>query len=431
MTLGFTGVVWLPRGATANSTSLNAGVGPVALTAASAAWTALSGALADAALTMTKVVAELGAGWEGLAADAALAKLVPFHVWTQEAGALAAATASKAGAEATAHTVARLAMPSIAEIAAVKAAKVVAHTVGASLVGAGAAAEAADRAMDVRAGLVMEAYEAASTAAAAPQSFTPPPPLASGPPAPGGDGPAATTASSAFDDFRTTPAGTAVAAALTQVQSPAVVGAVSQAGSIAASGVGAMAATATSLAPNTASALTGGAIGPTPRATGRGDGTGGHVTSAHGEGSSRGVRGGPGSTATRAAGFGGRGYSGSAGNFGSATTADGSGHSGGAVSAGGSSGAAGGGTGHAPATGTTPGPDASLPDQARPDQARPDAAATPARGGQVGTPVTGAARGNDGDERHHTPDYLRGFEHFGDGRVVIPSVIGADPDTSS
>lgn len=45
--------------------------------------------------------------------------------------------------------------------------------------------------------------------------------------------------------------------------------------------------------------------------------------------------------------------------------------------------------------------------------------------------MTGAARGAGEDELHHTPDYLRGFEHFGDGRVVIPSVIGADPDFSS
>ena len=421
MTLGFTGVVWLPRGATVNSTSLNAGVGPVALTAASAAWTALSAALTDATLTMTRVVAELGVGWEGLAADAALAKLVPFHAWTQEAGALAAVTASKAGAEATAHTVARLAMPSIAEIAAVKTAKVLAHTVGGPLVGAGAAAEAADRAMDVRAGLVMEAYEAASTAAASPQSFTPPPPLANGPRASGGDGPAAATAGSAFDDFRTAPAGAAVAAALAHAQNPAVVGAASQAGSIAGSGLGAAASTATSLAPNAVSALAGGVTGPGPGATGRGEGTGGR-----GEGGPRGGHGGPGSTATRGVGFSGRGYSGSAGHSGSAADADASGYSGGAASAGGSSqlggGAAGGGTG----AGTTP-----LPDALRPDQSRADTAAASARGGPVGAPMTGAARGAGEDELHHTPDYLRGFEHFGDGRVVIPSVIGADPDFSS
>ncbi|MBM4600402.1 hypothetical protein GS440_19555 [Rhodococcus hoagii] len=47
MTIGVTGVVWMPRGATVNSTTLSAGAGPVPLGAASPAWAALSASLAD------------------------------------------------------------------------------------------------------------------------------------------------------------------------------------------------------------------------------------------------------------------------------------------------------------------------------------------------------------------------------------------------
>ena len=50
------------------------------------------------------------------------------------------------------------------------------------------------------------------------------------------------------------------------------------------------------------------------------------------------------------------------------------------------------------------------------------------RGGQLGAPMMGgAAGGGQDDEEHHTPAYLKNFEHFSDGRVVIPAVLGADP----
>ncbi len=65
MTIGVTGVVWMPRGATVNSTTLSAGAGPVPLGAASPAWAALSASLADAGATLNRVMTELRAGWEG------------------------------------------------------------------------------------------------------------------------------------------------------------------------------------------------------------------------------------------------------------------------------------------------------------------------------------------------------------------------------
>ncbi len=41
--------------------------------------------------------------------------------------------------------------------------------------------------------------------------------------------------------------------------------------------------------------------------------------------------------------------------------------------------------------------------------------------------VQGTGRGNgQDDDEHDIPDYLKDLEHFTDGRVVAPPVIGAD-----
>ncbi|MFC9786860.1 PPE domain-containing protein [Rhodococcus sp. NPDC127528] len=411
MTMGFTGVVWLPRGATWNSTALNAGVGPVQLSAASTAWTALTAGLADATATLTKVMGELGAGWQGLAFDSALSRLVPFHAWTEAAGAMAAATATKAATEAGAHTVARIAMPSLAEIAAVKTAKAVAYTTGGALAGAGAATEAADRAMDVRAALVMEAYEAASSIVAVPQSFSSPPPLANGVGTASAGAPDAVPPSTIAADPAVSPAQAALGAVLAQAQNPAVVGVATQAGSIAGSGVSAVASTTTSLAPSAISAFTGAAADPVLGGTA----TSGIATNGPGTRSSAG-----GFAATRPVGA--LGSSGAVGGSGIGSAAlPGSGGTGRAVLPEGWGASPTGGD-PAPLPGRGGGPTTAV----GADLARADAAAAPPRAGHLGSPGTGRGFGQD-DEEHRTPDYLKGLEHFGDGRVVIPSVIGADP----
>jgi hypothetical protein len=58
--------------------------------------------------------------------------------------------------------------------------------------------------------------------------------------------------------------------------------------------------------------------------------------------------------------------------------------------------------------------------------AAPDGAAA-ARGAHGAGPVGAGHSGNNEDDEHDTPGYLRQFEHFSDGRTVAPSVIGADP----
>ncbi|MFM1726471.1 PPE domain-containing protein, partial [Rhodococcus sp. PAM 2766] len=303
MTIGVTGVVWMPRGATVNSTALSAGAGPVPLGAASPAWAALSASLADAGATLNRVMTELRAGWEGVAADAALGRLAPFTAWIEHTTALAAETSTKASTQVGSYTTAALTMPSLPEITAVKTAKTAAYSTGGVLNGSAAATEAADRAMDFRAGMVMEAYEAASSIVATPETFTQPPPLTSG----GTAGLDARDAGEVArrrleDDFRTDPVGTVAAVATAFAQSPGAATAASQLGSAA----GAV-SSATSAAANIGGAVLGGLGGGAPALLGAApNGTTGDARPAGPRpGASGAVSGVSGPAASRAAGVGG------------------------------------------------------------------------------------------------------------------------------
>ena len=176
MTLGITGVFWLSRPALVNSATLVAGAGSVPLIFASGAWTQLAAAYEDAALTATRVTQELLPAWQGDAATAAQARLAAFIGWTHSTFGLAADTQVKASTQATAYTVALAAMPSILEIEAAEAAKVAAYAAGGATNGTAQAAEAVCKALDIRAAMVMEAYEAATSAALAVR------PVVAGPP---------------------------------------------------------------------------------------------------------------------------------------------------------------------------------------------------------------------------------------------------------
>lgn len=175
MTAGPTGVFWLPRTATVNSAALALGAGPVPLLAAGTAWGGAAAAVADAAATVARVTAELAVTWSGDAAGAASAGLTSFVAWSTAAAEHAASVSAQATAQAAAVTTALAIMPSIPEIAAVKAGRTTAYAVGGALTGAAQAADAADAALDVRAALVMESYEAASAHLALPAAFDAPP----------------------------------------------------------------------------------------------------------------------------------------------------------------------------------------------------------------------------------------------------------------
>lgn len=405
MTIGVTGVVWMPRGATVNSTTLSAGAGAVPLGTASPAWAALSASLADAGATLGRVMTELRAGWEGVAADAALGRLAPFTGWVEQTAALAAETSTKASTQAGSYTTAALTMPSLPEITAVKTAKTAAYSTGGVLNGSAAAAEAADRAMDFRAGMVMEAYEAASSIVATPETFTQPPPLTNGGVAGLESHDAGEVARRQLeDDFRTDPVGTVAAAATAFAQSPGVTAAASQIGSAA----GAV-SSATSAAANLGGAVLGGLGGAAPALANTPAGAAADTRPAGSRSAGSGAAGVAGAAASRPAAAGGAAGAALPDGWGQAGQLDGSGTRGGA--------------GHA-GSGTGPGAAAAT------DAFRADAAGGAARNAPLAGAPAGTPRGTaDTDETEHgTPGFLRRFEHFSDGRTVIPSVIGADPD---
>ncbi|MFQ6325580.1 PPE domain-containing protein [Nocardia sp. CWNU-33] len=249
MTAGMTGVFWLPRMAEGNSIALNAGAHGVPISAAAAAWGGLTGAWIDATTTAVRVMAELGIGMQGVNGVAALARLAGFTGWAEQQSVMAATLGAKAVANATAYTVASIAMPSIPEIAAVDSARVAAASTGGVLNGSSEIAEAAKAALDLRAALTMETYEAATTATVAtPGEFVPPPAIANG----------AGTAdpSSAEAAFQGDPVSSAIAAAVGVVNNPAIASAATQAanviGSVATSGV----STVGTLGANAISAVT-------------------------------------------------------------------------------------------------------------------------------------------------------------------------------
>ncbi|WP_338887544.1 PPE domain-containing protein [Rhodococcus sovatensis] len=409
MTLGVTGVVWLPRTATVNSASLLAGAGPAPLAAASGAWQSVAVAYTDASITVGRVIAVLAAGWEGEAANAAQERLGGFLTWTQSVAAKSAQVSGLAAGEAAAYATAALAMPNPVEIAAVKSAKYTAYSTGGALNGSAEALEVTDRALDIRAAIVMEAYEAATTPLAVQVSFDHPPEIVNDRSVDRYDSEgrpiADSTSYSETDIFgfstRTSPAQAAVAAATAALQNPALASAAGQiastAGSVAGSSVTSVASAASNIGSAAASTLMGSGAA----------GQGGSSAPIRAESTSTGP------AATRAV---------SAGSFASTGGGAGRGNGLGALGsstlggpAAGSSGTAGGGE-RAPGLGS-----GSLFGGSQPDPA------AAARGAHGGAPMGGNQSGGSDDDEHETPGYLRQFEHFADGRTVAPSVIGAEP----
>ncbi|MFE3754075.1 PPE domain-containing protein [Nocardia tengchongensis] len=229
MTLGITGVFWLPRMAEINSVTLNAGAHAIPIAAAGGAWSGLTAAWVDATTTVARVMAEIGVGLEGSNGLTVLARLGGFAVWAEQQAVMAGVLAGKANANATAYTVASIAMPSLPEIALVETARVAAYSSGGALNGSAEAAEAAKLALDIRAALVMETYEVVAT----PGQFLMPPPIAMGAGSAGAGG-------DAFADGGD-PVQAALGAAAALAQNPAVTSALSQvtqvAGTVATDGV--------------------------------------------------------------------------------------------------------------------------------------------------------------------------------------------------
>lgn len=384
MTAGITGVFWLPRLAEGNSIALNSGAHAIPISAAATAWGGLTAAWVDATATVARVMAELGVGMQGINGISALSKLTGFIGWAEQQGVMAATMGSKAAGNAIAYTVASLAMPSIPEIAAVDAARVAAASTGGVLNGSSEAAEAAKAALDLRAALTMETYEAATTAMVlTPGEFINPPAIAHG----AGTADSAGQADQAYQATNADPVQTAISTAAALVNNPGVVGAVTQAanvaGSVATTGVStagtigshAIAAVSSVAAPSVSSVAPATMVG--------GAGLASAAVSA----------------GTRSASFG-AGASVSLGS-GSMKLPEGWG------------------------AGTVGGTPTAAPVAENVSVSQPTAAPVQ-RNNTPGSPLLGnQVRDEDDESEHKSQDYLRA-EHFNDGRYAADGVIGAD-----
>ncbi|MGR6523977.1 PPE domain-containing protein [Rhodococcus erythropolis] len=419
--VGITGVIWYPRGAAPNSAALVAGAGPVPLGVAAGAWSTVSSGLTDTAASISRVMADLRTGWSGEAADAALSKFAPFQEWAASAALLAGETAGKAQVQSGSYTVATLAMPSLAEIAAVQAAKVAAYSIGGALVGGAAAAEAAEEALKIRAAVTMETYDAATTHLAVQQNFDSPPSIAE--PTAGASASAESPGSAArqsvvqaastLADVIADPVRAATAAVASVASNPVFAAAASQAGAISGGASAAVSAATT--------AVTGATTAASTLAT-----AGAGLTGLGGAGLGGGGLGGARLGASTPSLFGTPSASRATAQVSAASATTGAG-----AFAGSSSSSS---TGrHAlpdPSTGQSAARQnpVTSPVQGTVDTVKVD----PARTAGGSAPIAGgrhAAQSED-DTEHDTPDYLKHFEHFADGRTVIPSVIGGALETA-
>ncbi|MFI1464459.1 PPE domain-containing protein [Nocardia carnea] len=380
MTAGITGVFWLPRLAEGNSIALNAGSHAIPMSAAATSWGALTAAWVDANATVVRVMAELGVGMQSVNGIGALARLVGFTGWAQQQGAMAATLGTKAASQATAYTVASIAMPSLPEIAAVNAARAAAHTTGGVLNGSSQVAETAKAALDLRAALTMETYEAAITALVlTPGEFLNPPPIANGA-GTADPGPAEDAMKEANGD----PVKMLAAAGSALAQNPGVASAVTQAANVATSVAGTGVTTVGNLGANAIAAATTtsapASVAPMP----------GMVTGAAAASTA--------AAATRAGGV--------------PSSALGLNNGGLKVPEG---------WGAPPAGGGAPATESVAVTRSETAPVRPTGPGT------AGSPLMGNARGNGEDEQDHdAADYLRG-DHFADGRYIADGVIGAEP----
>lgn len=373
----------------------------------------------------------------GTTGGTAITSLGPFIAWTHSVVAEATTAAHKATVGAGAYATALITMPSLPEIAAVQTAKVAAYTAGGAVNGSAAAAEAAEKALDLRAAAAMEAYEASTVFAALPDRFTAPPSLTSAAPAEVGAGQLVAAASRTerteyvqfSDPVRSVVDGARAVASQ-------VGDALGNADALRTAGV--EAGRVVVEAATGASGVVGSATSEAASAFGHGH-TPTVATSAYTPGTGTGFGAAPASAAVHsvslhpaAAGSGAIGVGPGLGAFGTVGSVAGS-VAGGVVAGGmasagsatagsagsGSAGTASAGTASAGSASGTTGPvrsDLRLPS---------DPVGVP--GPIPGTGSAAARAAEVDDELDARTDFRPTVEHFADGRTVVPAVLGADP----
>ncbi|MCP2289319.1 PPE domain-containing protein [Nocardia amikacinitolerans] len=179
---GFTGVVWEARPTEKLAKDLTTGPGTVPMAEAAQAWTRLGVSFGAAVLEYDQIVRAIGESWRSETSPEILDRITKLREWLLEAAGSATQNATKTGSQALAYEVARLAMPHVAEIAALEEAKKSVEAIGAGLgaplVGAAADIDAEQDLAKVNAARVMRVYEEATKPLETPWTQTTPPVIA-------------------------------------------------------------------------------------------------------------------------------------------------------------------------------------------------------------------------------------------------------------
>lgn len=182
-TPGFTGVVWEARPTDQLARDLTGGPGSVPLVEAAAAWTGLAASFGAAVGEYDRIIAGIRGHWQSETSDDVVERLSAMRTWLTDIAAAAARNAEHTAFHAASFEVARLAMPHIAEIAALHEAlrtlQAVGTSLGGPLVGGIAEVDADNDVAKTTAARVMRTYESATEPLAAPWQHSTPPVLAS------------------------------------------------------------------------------------------------------------------------------------------------------------------------------------------------------------------------------------------------------------
>ncbi|WP_459549320.1 PPE domain-containing protein [Nocardia sp. X0981] len=180
--IGFTGVVWPARHTEQLSRDLMTGPGAAPMAEAGAAWTELAATFGAAVVEYDQVLARIRAAWRSPDSEVVLERITRLRDWLADAATAAGQNATRAGGQAVAYEVARLAMPHIAEVAALEDLKQgieqAGAALGAPLVAAAAQVEGEQDRAQANAARVMQSYESATTPLADPWPQQRPPVIA-------------------------------------------------------------------------------------------------------------------------------------------------------------------------------------------------------------------------------------------------------------
>ncbi|NUS45403.1 MAG: PPE domain-containing protein [Mycobacteriaceae bacterium] len=180
--IGFTGRIWDAVPAEKLVNDLENGPGVSSMAEAGLAFARLAAGLGAAAVEFELIRADLGQAWESHHNAESLGRLALLGEWFAEASAASAANAAKAEAQAAAYEIARLAMPSGSEFAALLALKATllqGHALGGPLTAVSADLEDRTDVAKAAAARVMQEYERATTPLAQPWTQREPPKLTS------------------------------------------------------------------------------------------------------------------------------------------------------------------------------------------------------------------------------------------------------------